>query len=167
MEESQRKILRLVSKKNQAMAGTNRSDVQIRFGGQEGTPPPRRLPDPNRGQQGAHISRAGTWQCLRDLNKKSVNRAGPAPMARRLTFSVLFNPDAVQVNLSSLPTRPWQGVFAKWPWACAYSEEQPRMSDFPRRLERGQQITLVNRYRWHQWLYFAQLLLDYHSKQWL
>ena len=29
MEESQRKILRLVSKKNQAMAGTNRSDVQI------------------------------------------------------------------------------------------------------------------------------------------
>jgi len=29
------------------MAGTNRSDVQIRFGGQEGTPPPRRLPDPN------------------------------------------------------------------------------------------------------------------------
>jgi len=119
MEESQRKILRLVSKKNQAMAGTNRSDVQIgqvsdivkQFiiwrSGRDTTTTPATWSKPNHGQQGAHISRAGTWQCLRDLNKQSVNRAGPAPMARRLTFSVLFNPNAVQVNLSSLPTRPW------------------------------------------------------------
>ena len=86
-----------------------RCSDQIWRSGRDTTTTPATWSKPNHGQQGAHISRAGTWQCLRDLNKQSVNRAGPAPMARRLTFSVLFNPDAVQVNLSSLPTRP-QGL---------------------------------------------------------
>jgi hypothetical protein len=116
--------------KNQAMAGTNRSDVQIgqvsdivkqfriwRSGRDTATTPATR--SKRGGQQGAHISRAGTWQCLGDLNKQSVNRAGPAPVARPLTFSVLLIPTLSgstcrAFTLSSNNPSPWQGVFAKW-----------------------------------------------------